>query len=330
MDPKSLSMIDLQVEENFPNIRGVLVVRNGYLVFENYYRGYGKSDHHHVWSVTKSITSILVGIAFKEGKIEDLHQELPRFFPRYFGPKTDPRKKEITLEHLLTMTSGFDPDGQYREDTRQLMLSENMVRASIEQPLASEPGERFAYNEGNPHLLSAILTKRTDENALGYAHEKLFGPLGIDSDPDAEVVWDPSEYERFEERGGFVWATDKQGNNTGGFGLKLTARDMAKLGYLYLKGGRWEDKQIVAKDYVEASRREQVESARGGYGYLWWTVDLEGHQAFYAAGYGGQRIYVVPDLDLVTVIVSHTPARPQDVPPPDTLVSYAADAAEDE
>lgn len=177
MDPKSLSMIDLQVEENFPNIRGVLVVRNGYLVFENYYRGYGKSDHHHVWSVTKSITSILVGIAFKEGKIEDLHQELPRFFPRYFGPKTDPRKKEITLEHLLTMTSGFDPDGQYREDTRQLMLSENMVRASIEQPLASEPGERFAYNEGNPHLLSAILTKRTDENALGYAHEKLFGPL---------------------------------------------------------------------------------------------------------------------------------------------------------
>ena len=131
-----------------------------------------------------------------------------------------------------------------------------------------------------------------------------------------------------------MWADDRQGNSIDGGGLKLTARDMAKLGYLYLQDGRWEERQIVPKGYVQASTHEQVQTDQGavGYGYLWWTRELEGYQAFYAHGHGGQFIYVIPQLDLVAVIVSEEPGRGEIVPmSPDALIDYAVvPAVEDE
>jgi CubicO group peptidase (beta-lactamase class C family) len=334
MDPKALSRIDYYVKETFPAVKGVLVVRNGHVVFEKYYQGYDRSDYHHVWSVTKSVTSALVGIALKEGHIENLDQRLPEFFPEHFGAGTDPRKRQIAIEDLLTMTNGFrlntlaDPEGFDR-----IISSEDVVAAAIGQPMYREPGEVFTYNEGDAHLLSAILTKTTRQSALAYAHENLFGPLGIDSDPDASIEADPANLGRF-ERAGFVWADDGQGNSMGGFGLKLTPRDMAKLGYLYLQDGRWEGRQIVPKGYVQASTHEQVQTDQGtvGYGYLWWTRELEGYQAFYAHGHGGQFIYVIPQLELVAVIVSEEPGRGEIVPmSPDGLIDYAVvPAVEDE
>jgi CubicO group peptidase (beta-lactamase class C family) len=134
-----------------------------------------------------------------------------------------------------------------------------------------------------------------------------------------------------------VWADDEQGNSVGAFGLKLTARDMAKLGYLYLQDGRWEGRQIVPRGYVRASTREQVETyspaggpagGPGGYGYLWWTREVIGYRAFYAAGSGGQFIYVIPELNLVAVIVSETPGRGEiDTESPDLLLDYDVVAA---
>lgn len=329
LDPKTLSQIDHDVKETFPAVKGVLVVRNGYVVFENYYQGYDRSDYHHVFSVTKSVTSALVGIALKEDRIESLDQRLPEFFPEHFGPGTDPRKRRITVENLLTMTSGFRLNSFYSDEGfEQILSSDDVVEASIGQPMAKEPGEKFNYNDGDAHLLSAILTKTTGQSALAYAHENLFGPLGIDSDPDASIQAIPANFRRFEQAG-FVWADDGQGNSVGSFGLKLTARDMAKIGYLYLQHGRWEGRQIVPRSYVRSSTREQVGTGYSpaggpaGYGYLWWTRKVEGYRAFYASGYGGQFIYVIPELDLVAVIVSEAPEEGEIAPAsPDGLLDY--------
>ena len=338
LDPKTLSQIDPDVKETFPDVKGVLVVRNGYVVFENYYQGYDRSDYHHVFSVTKSVISALVGIALKEDRIENLDQRLPEFFPEHFGPGTDPRKRQITLENLLTMTNGFRPNSFYdNKGFEQILSSDDVVEASIGQPMAKEPGEEFNYNDGDAHLISAILTKTTGQSALAYAHENLFGPLGIDSEPDASIQAVPANRRRFEEAG-FMWADDGQGNSVGAAGLKLTARDMAKIGYLYLQDGRWEGRQIVPRGYVRASTREQVETgyspagSPAGYGYLWWTRKVEGYRAFYAAGYGGQFIYVIPELNLVAVIVSESPGRGEIAPQsPDGLIDYdVVPAVEDE
>jgi CubicO group peptidase (beta-lactamase class C family) len=334
MDPKILSQIDHDVKETFPAVKGVLVVRNGYVVFENYYQGSDRSDYHHVFSVTKSVISALVGIALKEDRIESLDPRLSEFFPEHFGPGTDPRKRQITLENLLTMTNGFRLNSFYNnKGLERIMFSDDVVESSIGQPMAKEPGEEFNYNNSDAHLLSAALTKTTGQSALAYAHENLFGPLGIDSDPDASIEADPANFRRFEQAG-FVWADDEQGNSVGAFGLKLTARDMAKLGYLYLQDGRWEGRQIVPRGYVRASTREQVETdyspagGPGGYGYLWWTRKVEGYRAFYAAGSGGQLIYVIPELNLVAVIVSETPGRGEiDPESPDGLLDYDVVAA---
>jgi CubicO group peptidase (beta-lactamase class C family) len=334
LDPKTLSQIDHDVKETFPDVKGVLVVRNGYVVFENYYQGYDRSDYHHVFSVTKSVTSALVGIALKEDRIENLDHRLPEFFPEHFGPGTDPRKRQITVENLLTMTSGFRPNSFYNnKGFERIMSSDDMVEASIGQPMAKEPGEKFNYNDGDAHLISAILTKTTGQSALAYAHEDLFGPLGIDSDPDASIQGVPANFRRFEQAG-FVWADDGQGNSVGAGGLKLTARDMAKIGYLYLQDGRWEGRQIVPRGYVRASMREQLETGYSpggvpaGYGYLWWTRKVDGYRAFYASGYGGQFIYVIPELNLVAVIVSETPGRGEiDPESPDLLLDYDVVAA---
>src|SRR5918997_4645215 len=227
LDPKILSEMDHDVKEPFPAVKGVLVVRNGYVVFENYYQGYDRSDYHHVFSVTKSVISAVVGIALKGDRIENLDQRLSEFFPEHFGPGTDARKRQITLENLLTMTSGFRPNSFYNnKGFEQILSSDDVVEASLGQPTAKEPGEEFNYNDGDAHLISAILTKTTGQSALAYAHENLFGPLGIDSDPDASIQAVPANRRRFEEAG-FMWADDGQGNSVGAAGLKLTARDMA-------------------------------------------------------------------------------------------------------
>ena len=163
-------------------------------------------------------------------------------------------------------------------------------------------------------------------------------PFGMPRTDNANYLWIQEFFSTLNKKGraGFVWADDGQGNSVGGFGLKLTARDMAKIGYLYLQDGRWEGRQIVPRGYIRSSKREQVQTGYGavggpaGYGYLWWTRGVEGYRAFYASGSGGQFIYVIPELDLVVVIVSEAPGR-EESESPDNLIDYdVVPAVEDE
>ncbi len=284
MDGALLDEAGRRVPAELPDVSALLVVRHGRLVFERYYGGVRPDDPINVRSVTKSVTSALIGIALAEGDLDGLDQPIGELIPDRIPPEADPLTPSITLEQLLTMTSGLAWDAG--SDYQRLIASDDWVDLTLGLPVAYEPGTVFAYNSGGSHLLSVILAEATGQETSTYAQTHLFDPLGIE----------PGDWDR-----------SPQGETNGGFGLELTVRDMAKLGELYLNGGRWEGEQIIPTDYVRASTTVQsAGDATGGtpYGYQWWVTDATGYPAFYALGYGGQYIYVVPDLDLVVVVAA--------------------------
>jgi CubicO group peptidase (beta-lactamase class C family) len=307
IDPSVLAGIDHGAHLTYPTLRSVLVVRHGRLVVERYYHGATPASYFNVFSVTKSVTSALVGIALGDRELAGLDQPAGRLLARHLPPRPDPRIRAITLEHLLTMTAGLPPDTA-PETPPGWVRAGDWVGYLLRQRPATRPGTRFAYSSASSHLLSAIVADATGQTTLRYARDRLFAPLGIASDPAFEPEFAPRNAAAY-ERAGFAWPTDPKGYHLGYGFLKLTARDMAKLGYLYLKGGAWEGGQVVPADYVRASTRRQVPTGRAadpgeGYGYQWWTMTERGHPAFAAIGLGGQLIEVVPDLDLVVVMTS--------------------------
>ncbi len=264
-----------------PSITGVVVVRNGRLVTEHYPRDYVRDDPVNVRSVTKSVISSLVGIALRRQQLESLDQTVGDLIPDRIPHGADPAVADITIRHLLTMTSGLAWDAG--NDYQRLIASDNYVELTLSQPVVNEPGTVYVYNSGGSHLLAVMLEAATGEEVETYADRHLFDPLGI--------------------REG-QWVESPQGEAIGGFGLHLTPRDMAKIGYLYLRAGAWDGARIIPRDYVAAAT--QVQSAgdfTGGtpYGYQWWVTDATGYEAFFALGFGGNYIYVVPALDLVAV-----------------------------
>jgi CubicO group peptidase (beta-lactamase class C family) len=272
--------IDAALAER-PSITGVVVVRNGRLVTEHYPGDYGRDDPVNVRSVTKSVISSLVGIALRRRQLESLEQTVGDLIPDRIPDGADPAVADITLRNLLTMTSGLAWDAG--NDYQRLIASDNYVELTLSQPVVNEPGTVYVYNSGGSHLLAVMLEAATGEEVETYADRHLFDPLGI-----AEGQWVESP----------------QGEAIGGFGLHLTPRDMAKIGYMYLRAGAWDGARIVPRDYVAAAT--QVQSAgdfTGGtpYGYQWWVTDATGYEAYFALGFGGNYIYVVPDLDLVAV-----------------------------
>lgn len=293
MDSEKLLRVIPFIIQNLPEIQSLLVVRGGYIVFENYY-GLGMPDRQKtVHSVTKSITATLFGIAKDRGLIENLDRTLPEFFPEYFDATTDPRKKTISLKHLLTMTAGLQPvNAKDRSLFLEWSFSADRVKFTIDLPVVQTPGEIFAYSNPISHLLSVILEKKSGQRLESFAHLHLFKPLGIDPR---------------------LWREDAQGHNTGHGGLYLSTRHMAKIGFLYLNRGVWDGKQIISADWVDESTRIHVSAGREyAYGYQWWIRPVTGCYSFRAWGRNGQFIVIVPDLDLVVAVTSRTrlPGKP--------------------
>jgi CubicO group peptidase (beta-lactamase class C family) len=306
IDAAALAKVEQQVAAGFTEVRSVLVVRHGYLVYEHYWHGLDASAGHDVRSVTKSVVGTLVGIAVAEGKIASLDQTVGQLLAAQLPPDADPNMAKITVKHLLTMTSGLAADPA-EEDT--LWTSPDWVRQILGRRLIAPPGTRFAYSSAGSHLLSAIVATATGQSTLAYARAKLFAPLGIDTtgafEPVLRADLDPLMLETY-QRAGVAWPTDPQGYHYGGAFLRLPARDLAKLGYLYLNGGRWDGAQVVPADYVAAatSSTGSEPNVGSGYGWQWWVAKDGNHRTFRAEGYGGQFIYVVPDLDLVVVVTN--------------------------
>lgn len=266
-------------------VRGVLIARNGRPVTERYFRGSTGRRQHNLKSASKSILSALAGLAVEQGVL-DLDQPIADVLPEAAG-LDDPRKRKITVRHLLTMTSGLESTsfGNYGS----WVASRNWVGAALARPIEAEPGTRFSYSTGNTHLLSATLSRAAGSSTHDFAREHLFAPLGI---------------------GHSAWARDRQGVHVGGNNLSLMPRDVLRFGQLYLNRGRWGDRQVVPWQWIDESTRPGLAAPRGrgriygGYGYLWWLRGPREKGAYIASGYGGQYIYVSPAENLVVVIIS--------------------------
>lgn len=279
------------------NVHSYLVIKEGYIIAEGYNANNDATIKQNVLSVTKSVTSALVGIAIKQHKIQNVEENIRDYFPQLLQ-ESDVLKKEITIKNLLTMTSGLQWNNDKEVSSNNMISSVNWVQYLLGLPPSSEPGTQFIYSNGGPHLLSALLQKATSKNELDYAKEVLFRPLGI-----KDIAWD----------------TDPQGISIGSFGLHLTTRDMAKFGFLYLNEGQWGNREIVSKEWVKESTQRAIEfkdndihSSEEAYGYLWWlhstknAKDNDELSDIYAAnGSGGQSIIVMPRQDMIVVLTAN-------------------------
>ena len=313
MDPKVLAVLDTNVAYH-PQLRSLLVVRHGYLVYERYWNGDAHAGQF-AFSVTKSFIAALVGIALSDHHLKSLDQTVGELLAGHLPPTADPRLAKVTVQQLLTMRSGLagdDPSLAGDPTLAEAMVrSRDWVRHILGRKLVTKAGASFAYSNASSHLLSAIVADSSGKSTLAFARSRLFAPLGIHTEHAFQPVEvaDPSRAaEQGYERAKVAWPTDPQGYHTGFGGLKLPARDLAKLGYLYLNGGRWDGVQLIPASYVRASTQLQSQPPPGGrldgYGYQWWVTSERGHPSFLALGFGGQFLQVIPDLDLVVVITS--------------------------
>ena len=270
-----------------PRLRSLLVSQHGQLVRERYFNGARRSGRTNIKSASKSIISALVGIAVRDGKLE-LTQRVGAFFPQYVGPPADPRVRDVTVEHLLTMRAGLQSTSF--EHYGRWVTSGNWVRHVLTRPFEAPPGGPMIYSTGSTHLLSAILTKVTGMSTREYANRQLGRPLGI-------------VFPR--------WRTDPQGVYFGGNDMYLTPRELLAFGQLYLSGGRSGGRQVLPRAWVDSTMVPRTRSGWSGheYGYGWWLRDSGGYRVSFAWGYGGQFVFVVPELELVVVATSDANVR---------------------
>jgi len=277
-----IEMIDYIRQQNVP-VHSVQIVRHGRLVLDSYFYPYRAGMRHDVASVTKSITSTLIGLAIEKGFLEDVHQPLLKIFPDRTAAALDERKRQITVANLLTMQAGWDCGFEPKEARLfEMRRSADWLQFMLDLPMVCEPGTRFAYCSGNPHVLSIILNRLTGTNALAFARKELFEPLGIHD------VW---------------WPADPRGHSHGWGDLQMHPRDMAKIGQLFLQRGRWEDRRILSETWIQTATKAHVGRTvnRDHYGYAWWVKGDDYPGMFEAVGRGGQRINVWPAKDLVVV-----------------------------
>ena len=305
--------------EDYAGLLSVIVLADGRTAYERYFDSVA-TDHHHVWSVTKSIVSTLVGIAIGEGKVPGVDATLAQLLPDH-AEDMRPVVAGITLEQLLTMTAGLPGD---------LPGSDDAVASILEQR-PFDPGSEFSYANNSVHLVAAILVRATRMPLLAYARDVLFDPLGIPTRPAVQPTF--TDWSDLTDLSGFGWYVDAQGINLGALGISLRAQDMAKIGLLYLDHGVWQGEQVVPAEWVTRATTEHVPLEVGvegfapagevGYGYLWWTSRVDGDAAYSANGSFGQRIFVVPDRDLVVVTQADFTYTTSDFAPGDTAVNDA-------
>ena len=270
---------------DMPRLRSLLVSHKGAIVLERYFNGARATQPANIKSASKSVISALVGIAVSRGLIKGVDQKIVDYFPE-LAADPEPKKREITIEDLVTMRSGLESTSG--RSYGAWVQSPNWVRFVLRRPLVDEPGTRVEYSTGTSHLLSAILTKAAKKSTWQFAQAELATPLGFNL---------------------AKWPQDPQGIYFGGNDMLMTPRQMIRFGELYLNGGRVGDRQLIPRQWVDKAD-DGVGRSRWGsdreYGYGFWIREFAGHRSFYAWGYGGQFIFVVPGLDLVVVTTSRS------------------------
>lgn len=310
--PEEVGMDSETLEEafdyaSFPEYRtrSVVVVKNGYIVGEAYYGQIKQNSKHDSHSMAKSFTSALIGIAIGQGLIESVDARVCQYYEEWDCDDQDDIRRTMTLKHLMTVTSGLDwkEDWSYgykgRNNTLEMARESNYLKYMLERKGLYKPGTRFTYSTGDPMLLSGVIQKATGLTALKYAQKNLFNKIGIPN---------------------VTWSHDQAGNTITAWGIRATARDYAKFGYLFLNNGLWDGKQVVPREWVETSTRYQT-GVQGWpvYGLLWHVklplrLQYSGYEVssdtniprdgYMAEGTGGQNIFIIPSKNLVIVRVA--------------------------
>jgi CubicO group peptidase (beta-lactamase class C family)/chromosome segregation ATPase len=285
-DPLQLSSTIDSIGE-MQGVYGFLLIRNGYLVAEQYWREGDVTKAHNMKSASKSVISSLVGIAIERGHFK-LDQPIIDLLPQSKLLLDVPDKKQITVRHLLTMRSGLEPTSY--QSYNSWVASSDWIEEALKAPLLSVPGTTYHYSTANSHLLSAILAGNTGMSTRAFAEKELFNPMGVTISG---------------------WETDPNGIHVGGNNLSILPRDMAKFGQLYLDHGRWQEHQLIPKWWVDASTAVSDNGEHqtyGNYGFLWWSEPLD-QGSFAAVGYGGQYVVVSPEHNTVMVVISELESK---------------------
>ncbi len=294
-DPNMLNEMLAEIERQNWNVENITIIRHGYKILDASFNSYNPDEPHLLYSCTKSVVSSLIGIAIEQGYIESVDVPLADLFPDRDIQNLDALKQQMTLEHLLSMTSGFECRDSYLYQwvgLNEMMSSDDWVQHVLDLPMEFQPGTHFEYCNGVSNLLSAIVQESTGMHTAAFAEQYLFGPLGIDA---------------------YIWEEDPAGIPLGFSYLHLKPSDMARFGYLYLQGGIWDGEQIVSSEWVADSSTVKIaaNTLQDGYGYQWW-IDNAGY--FIAVGYRGQFIFVLPDYDMVVAFVSDPEVGDFDLP----------------
>lgn len=273
----------IEAASELPRLHSLLVSWRGELVVERYFNGTRAARPANVKSVSKSIISALVGIAIERKLIASVNEPITTWFPKAFAAEADAVKRRITVEDLLTMRSGLESTSN--RNYGAWVRSRDWVRFALARPLLATPGTEMDYSTGNTHVLSAILARVSKLTTRQFAQQALARPLGFAL---AE------------------WPRDPQGIYFGGNDMLLTPRQMLAFGELYLNHGRVGEQQVVPASWIDASFVPRGRSSWSDqqYGYGWWMREVSGRRIYFAWGYGGQFIFVVPDLRLVVVTTS--------------------------
>ncbi|MEM6895202.1 MAG: serine hydrolase [Bacteroidota bacterium] len=289
---KIVSLIKV-IEHTENGVESLLIAKKDTLLMDTYFKGYAPDVPHDLRSVTKGFISILIGIAVDKGLIEDINDPIQK----YLGPlkplkNKSEAKSRITLKHLLTMSSGWDCndwDKKSKGQEDKVYRKKDWLQYTMDLPMVNEPGQQSAYCTMGTVLLGAILEQVSEQSLETFAHAHLFEPLSISN---------------------YQWGhTSKENVISSAKRLYLTPRDMAKIGILLLNQGKWDDQQIVSRNWVGEMTKAQTQLAGLRYGYLWWNIPfsdgIQVHNAKVAMGNGGQYIIVLPDVPLVIVFTGN-------------------------
>lgn len=294
------TMVNEISDVTMPQLHSILIVRDGRLVFEEYFNGWPQDSLHMLMSCTKSVTSCLVGLAIARGHLEGIDESIYSFFPEHDSLRT-PLRDSMLIRHAITMTGGQDWDQSTYEydDPRNSLIGMWMcycdwLRYILSLEMINTPGTVWEYSDAMAIITGEVVSRAVGMSASDWAWQELFVPLGI-----TNVDWRH---------------TNGSYTNTG-YGLYMRSRDMAKFGLLYLDGGRWNGQQLVPQSWVDESTAEAVSlGTTYGYGYFWWRVkyrlaDYSLVQTIFALGNQGQQIYLVPSANTVVVFTMGRPSN---------------------
>jgi len=272
-----------------PNLYGLVIAKNGHLIAEGYFNGNSVTSRSPRASVAKSYTSALVGIAIEQGLLSGVDQRMVEFFPEFADQYVDPRKRDITIDDMLKMRSGYPWEEQTPPYLSTLFSSSDWLPFLVEFPLTSDPGSQFGYSNLSVHILGIIVSRASGSGLLSFGMEHLFRAMNVQ----------------------VSWPHDSRGYTYGCGDISVSARDMAKFGQLYLDDGLYQGTQLVPAQWVADSLQSYSTGIYGdeigtyfreiGYGYLWWSATVGKHRFNYAWGHGGSLIVLLHDLDMVIV-----------------------------